>query len=145
MHFFPLFVCFDFAFLLFAQNKQRLNFSLFFSICLYVWEQYYTPKGFKKIPAPAYYVHCIDDCPEYRAKGQIKECEVCSFKFLDKQSLGIHKNSCRATNKRAMLARKPKWMPYSILLTIINYSRFDGKIDCRGCKKKFPCVSTIQS
>lgn len=100
---------------------------------------YYTPKGFKKIPAPAYYVHCIDDCPEYRAKGQIKECEVCSFKFLDKQSLGIHKNSCRATNKRAMLARKPKWMPYSILLTIINYSRFDGKIDCRGCKKKFPC------
>ena len=31
---------------------------------------YYTPKGFKKIPAPAYYVHCIDDCTEYRAKGE---------------------------------------------------------------------------
>lgn len=100
---------------------------------------YYTPKGFKKIPAPAYYVHCIDDCAEYRAKNQIRECENCSFKFLDKQSLGIHKNSCRSNNKRVMLAKKPKWMPYSILLTIINYSRFDGKIDCRGCKRKFPC------
>ena len=29
---------------------------------------YYTPKGFKKIPAPAYYVHCIDDCAEYQSQ-----------------------------------------------------------------------------
>lgn len=100
---------------------------------------YYTPKGFKKIPSPAYYVHCIDQCEAYRAKDLIRVCEYCSFKFLDKEALGIHKNSCKDNNKRQLLAQKPHWMPISIILTIINYSKFDGTTSCRGCKRMFPC------
>ena len=100
---------------------------------------YYTPKGFKKIPSPAYYVHCIDECESYRAKELIRVCEFCNFKFLDKEALGIHKNSCKANNKRMLLAQKPNWMPVSIILTIINYSKFDGTTSCRGCKRLFPC------
>lgn len=100
---------------------------------------YYTPKGFKKIPSPAYYVHCIDECQMYRAKDLIRSCEYCNFKFLDKEALGIHKNSCKASNKRSILASKPSWMPVSIALTIINYSKFEGKTACRGCKQLFPC------
>lgn len=100
---------------------------------------YYTPKGFKKIPSPAYYVHCIDECQLYRAKDLIRSCEYCNFKFLDKEALGIHKNSCKASNKRSILAQKPSWMPVSIALTIINYSKFEGKTACRGCKQLFPC------
>ena len=30
-------------------------------------------------------------------------------------------------------------MPVSIALTIINYSKFEGKTACRGCKQLFPC------
>lgn len=100
---------------------------------------YYTPKGYKKIPSPAYYVHCIDECQMYQAKDLIRSCEYCHFKFLDKEALGIHKNSCKASNKRSILAQKPSWMPVSIALTIINYSKFEGKTACRGCKQLFPC------
>lgn len=100
---------------------------------------YYTPKGLKKIPSPDYYVHCIDDCTEYQAKNLIRSCDYCSFKFLDKEALGIHKNSCKSSNKRYLMQSKPDWMPVSILLTIVNYSRFDDTTACRACKQLFPC------
>jgi hypothetical protein len=100
---------------------------------------YFTPKESKKIPCPSFYIHCIDECSEYLAKYTVQICEYCHFKFLDSESVGIHRLSCRKGNRRNLLATKPKWMPTSTMLTIMNYSKFESEASCRGCNSKFPC------
>lgn len=100
---------------------------------------YFTPKGNKKYPSPAYYTHCIDECPSYRQQGLIRTCDHCNLKFLDKEAMGFHKNRCKISNRKRLIAQKPHWMPMSILLSIINYSKFDSQTACRGCEKTFPC------
>ena len=41
-----------------------------------------------------YYVHCMEECEEYRKLGLISECSKCKLNFLNKHSLGIHRAKC---------------------------------------------------
>lgn len=38
----------------------------------------------------AFYVHCIDECPEYAILGLVRECETCHYRFQDDNCLKIH-------------------------------------------------------
>ena len=48
----------------------------------------------RKVFTLDYYVHCMEECEEYRKLGLISECSKCKLKFLNKQSLATHKGKC---------------------------------------------------
>ena len=45
----------------------------------------------KKIYTLDYFVHCMEECEEYRKLGLISECSKCKLKFLNKRALSNHK------------------------------------------------------
>ena len=79
-------------------------------------------KEFKKYECtwePAYFIHCINECEEYKKLGlfladhlwnlinlsyldRISKCEECKLVFVDKPVLGAHKKIHRRTTRLAM-------------------------------------------
>ena len=54
----------------------------------------------QKVYTLDYYVHCMEECEEYRKLGLISECSKCKLKFLNKHSLGIHKAKGKCYRKQ---------------------------------------------
>lgn len=47
----------------------------------------------KYAPELAYYIHCMEECPDYKALGMIRACK-CGKKFLNLQSSENHARTC---------------------------------------------------
>jgi hypothetical protein len=71
--------------------RKGMNESIPCKGCGKSFPGYKNLKGGSHIYSLEYYIHCIDQCKQYKAMGLIKECIDCGLKFISNISLGRHK------------------------------------------------------
>ena len=53
-----------------------------------------SPISQSSTPSLEYYIHCIEDCSDYKRLQLIATCNTCGFKFMESKSLAGHKPHC---------------------------------------------------
>lgn len=119
-------------------------------------------KSSDRYSEPAYYIHCLKECEEYKKLNLMRKCESCKKIFISHESMGNH--SCHQpvkpiwmttemyhTSRRKKLESKPcpgckKLLPSSYEFLIHAVEDCSSSIhlvkECSECKCKFPNVSS---
>lgn len=106
-----------------------------------------------------FYVHCIEECPDYARLGLISQCPVCRYVFINSQALRNHKcippqvgNGSETIPKSLMTTatghegqRKtvkdkietPSWMSDGIARNIRSCTNYPDVTRCKGCGREF--------
>ena len=53
-----------------------------------------SPISQSSTPSLEYFIHCIEDCSDYKRLQLIATCNTCGFKFMESKSLAGHKPHC---------------------------------------------------
>lgn len=98
----------------------------------------------------AFYIHCIDQCDDYKKLGLIRRCEPCGLKFHNKTEWKCHDkavNSAKAMARKlfenvsnrmdAYKKRPPKWMTAFQYKLIMNCSSKVLIQSTQACGKVF--------
>ena len=80
---------------------------------------------------PAYFVHCVKDCPKYRELNLIRKCDACCLLFINGQSERKHHGE--AHGKRI---EKPDWMSDQVY-RVRSGLRCNTKVSCSACGQFF--------
>lgn len=62
--------------------------------CLEPFGCFVPSSGQASTPSLEYYIHCIEDCSDYKRLQLIATCHMCGFKFMESKSLAGHKPHC---------------------------------------------------
>jgi hypothetical protein len=82
---------------------------------------------------PAYFVHCVKECPSYRAMDLIRKCDECALFFMNSQSERKHHGEVHHKNLKI---EKPDWMSDQVYRTRSGI-RCNTKVSCSACGKYF--------
>jgi len=83
----------------------------------------------------AYYVHCIDECEEYKKLKMIRECKPCAKKFLNARTYNNHLGKVHQTN--TILKSDTAWVGGWYVKTVAGTSEDTSTISCKGCGEQF--------
>ncbi|KAI1287803.1 hypothetical protein HDE_09863 [Halotydeus destructor] len=97
-----------------------------------------------------FYIHCIEECDEYKKLGLIARCDRCQYVFINAQALRNHKCVTWEESKdsiprllvphekrRKEKIETPSWMSEGIARNIRACSHYPDKTSCKGCGDEF--------
>lgn len=90
------------------------------------------PNRYDIVAEVAYYVHCIEECADYKNLGLIRSCPKCPIKMLNSFGLGAHMKESHSQ----MFKKKPSWMLPMAYKKHCKYG-FNDRVNCKGCGKSF--------
>ena len=82
---------------------------------------------------PAYFVHCVKECPKYRELGLIRKCDECALLFMNSQSERKHHGE---SHRKKARIEKPVWMSDQVY-RVRSGIRCNTKVSCSACGKYF--------
>lgn len=88
-----------------------------------------------------YYVHCTEQCEQFKKLNLIRECKICNLKFLNAVSLSRH---MRCVHKPVEKVKIRSWMNITMLNRKYN-TDFNSTVNCKGCGTTFKAQKTTKS